>query len=169
MLMLTKRSKKKTVKRKKDSGSALALYVVFTISLTAGFFLADFRFRSSINYVVAVSGLMIYLLGLIIRWTSIFQLKKAFTVDVVINQEHELKTDGLYKIIRHPSYLGLFAIFTGLSISMNSLLSILVVVIPVSIVILYRISVEEAVLVEEFGDAYKNYINSTKMIIPLLY
>jgi protein-S-isoprenylcysteine O-methyltransferase Ste14 len=167
--MFTKRSKKKTVKRKKDSGSLLTLYIVFTISMTVGFFLANFRTLSSLNYVIASLGFLLYFLGLIIRWTSIIQLKKAFTVDVAINQEHELKIDGLFKIVRHPSYLGLFIIFSGLAVSMNSLLSILVISLPVFLVILFRIYVEEAVLLDEFGTKYEEYCKATKKIIPFIY
>jgi protein-S-isoprenylcysteine O-methyltransferase Ste14 len=169
ILAFTKRSKKKTVKIKKDRGSLIIMYVVFTISMTAGFFLADFRSQTSLHYIMISLGLIIYLLGLLIRWTSIIQLKKAFTVDVAIVQEHELKTDGLYKIIKHPAYLGLFMIFLGLSISMNNLLSVLVIAIPVFLAIAYRIKVEEAVLIEEFGSKYKEYSESTKRIIPFVY
>ena len=169
VLAIKKRSKNETVKLKKDKGSLIALYVVFTLGMTAGFFLADFRFEKSLNYIIASIGLIIYVAGLIIRWTSIIQLKKAFTVDVAINKEHELKINGLYNIVRHPAYLGLFMIFLGLSVSMNSLLSLLVVAVPVFIVILYRINVEEAVLTEEFGAKYMEYSKSTKKIIPFLY
>jgi protein-S-isoprenylcysteine O-methyltransferase Ste14 len=167
--MFSKRSKKKTVKRKRDKGSLIALYVVFTISMTAGFFFADFRFQSPLNYFITALGFLLYLFGLMIRWISITQLKKAFTVDVAINKEHELKTNGLYKIVRHPSYLGLFLIFTGLAVSMNSILSILVISLPVFLVILYRIYVEETVLSEEFGDKYRDYKKTTRKIIPFVY
>jgi protein-S-isoprenylcysteine O-methyltransferase Ste14 len=169
ILMLSKRSKKKTVKKKRDMGSLIALYVVFTISLTVGFTFADFRFQRLLNYFIATLGLLLYFLGLIIRWISILQLKKAFTVDVAINKEHELKTNGFYKIVRHPSYLGLLMIFTGLAISMNNILSILVISISVFLVIQYRIYVEETILCEEFGDKYRDYKKTTRKIIPFIY
>jgi protein-S-isoprenylcysteine O-methyltransferase Ste14 len=169
ILAIKKRSKKSTVKLKKDRGSLTIMYVVFTTSMTAGFFLADFRSQTSLRYIMISLGLMIYLLGLLIRWTSIIQLKKAFTVDVAINKEHELKTDGLYKFIKHPAYLGLFMIFLGLSVSMNSLLSFLAIALPVFLAIAYRIKVEEAVLFEEFGSKYEEYSKTTKKIIPFVY
>lgn len=169
ILAVKKRSKKSTVKRKGDKGSLIALYVVFCISMTAGFMLADFRSQTGVYYLIVSAGLIIYLLGLLIRWASIIQLKKSFTVDVAINKEHDLKTDGLYKFVRHPSYLGLFLIFFGLSVSMNSMYSFLVICIPVFLVIQYRIYVEEAVLLEEFGEKYREYVRSTRKIIPYIY
>lgn len=53
-------------------------------------------------------------------------------------------------------------IFTGLAISMNSILSILVISVSVFLVIQYRIYLEEAVLCEEFGDKYRDYKKTTK-------
>ena len=169
ILAFTKRSKKKTVKTKGDKGSLIALYVVFCISMTAGFMLADFRTRTASYYLIVLCGLLLYMLGLIIRWTAILQLKKAFTVDVAINKQHDLKTDGIYSIIRHPAYLGLLLIFIGLSVSMNSVLSIIVIAIPVFLVIFYRIKVEEKVLTDEFGETYLDYSQKTRMIIPGIF
>jgi len=169
ILAFTKRSKKKTVKTKGDKGSLIALYVVFCISMTAGFMLADFRTRTASYYLIVSCGLILYMLGLIIRWTAILQLKKAFTVDVAINKQHELKTDGLYSIIRHPAYLGLWLIFIGLSVSMNSILSFIVITIPVFMVIFYRIKVEEKILIDEFGNRYLDYAKETRRIIPYFF
>jgi hypothetical protein len=43
LLAISKRSGKSTVKIKRDKGSLIALYVVFSISMTLGFLLANFR------------------------------------------------------------------------------------------------------------------------------
>lgn len=114
-------------------------------------------------------GLCIFLIGITVRWISIIQLNKAFTVDVVIAENHKLKTDGIYKSIRHPSYFGLLLICFGLSIAMNSIISIVVITIPVSLAITYRIKIEENTLMNEFGDTYESYMTKTHKIIPKLY
>lgn len=169
ILAYARRSKNNTVKTRRDKGSLIALYVVFSISMTAGYMLADFK-TGSVSYYLTVScGLILYLLGMIIRWTAILQLKKAFTVDVAINQQHELKTDGIYSIIRHPAYLGLWLIFIGLSVSLYSILSFIAITIPVFLVILYRIKVEEKLLTEEFGVEYQNYARNTRRLIPFIF
>jgi protein-S-isoprenylcysteine O-methyltransferase Ste14 len=169
VLTLTKRSKQKSVKKKEDRGSMVILWVIIAIGITAGFYLGNHRVWIFSNYVIASIGLLLFFFGLAIRWTTIIQLKKAFTVDVVINKEHELKTDGLYKIVRHPSYFGLILIVSGLSIGMNSLLSFLIITVPVFFAIVYRIYVEEAVLLEEFGVKYKDYCKTTKKLIPYFF
>jgi len=169
ILTIIKRSKQKLVKMKNDRGSLIILWVLIIIGIVAGFNLADYRKWSSLNYIIYATGILVYLVGLIIRWIAIFQLKKAFTVDVAISHQQELKTDGLYSMVRHPSYLGNILIVSGLSIGMNSLLSFLVVTIPVFLAISYRIYVEEEILLEEFGEKYRDYCHITKRIIPFIY
>lgn len=169
VLMLVKRSSKSTSKQRSDKGSLILLWVMITLCFTFGFIFANYHIWEPINFIIAGIGLLLILAGAFIRWVSIFQLKNAFTVDVAIGNEHTLKTDGMYKSIRHPSYLGILLIMTGFSICMNSVISVLIVVIPMFLVLLYRISVEEKVLFDEFGDAYNSYKAGTKRLIPFVF
>jgi protein-S-isoprenylcysteine O-methyltransferase Ste14 len=169
ILLLTKRSSRESSARQKDKGSLIILWIIITISFMLGFRMANYGIWKTADYLFALTGLLVLVTGLIIRWTSIIQLKKAFTVDVAISKAHELKTDDLYRIIRHPSYLGLLLIMAGESVAMDSLRSFLVVVLPMIIAILYRIHVEEKLLEEGFGEMYQVYMRKTKRIIPYIY
>jgi protein-S-isoprenylcysteine O-methyltransferase Ste14 len=97
------------------------------------------------------------------------QLKKRFTVNVAINREHVLETEGLFKYIRHPSYAGLMLILGGLALAMNSLISFIIVVIPVFVGLNYRIFIEEKLLVDEFGEEYTDFKAKRKKIIPFIW
>lgn len=169
ILMLTKRSKHKLVKRKRDRGSLIILWLTITVCLTLGFNLANYTIWSTGDYLKGSLGFLFACVGFILRWTSIIQLKEAFTVDVAVSETQKLKTDGLFKVVRHPSYLGLLLILGGFSLVMGNLLSILIVTIPVIAAILYRISVEESLLKGEFGKKYLDYMGKTRKIIPLVY
>jgi len=164
--MLVKRSGESTSKQRSDKGSLVLLWVTITLCLTMGFIFANYRLWKPLNHLVAFIGLFIVVVGFLVRWISILQLKKAFTVDVAIGKEHELKIDGLYKYLRHPSYLGLLLIMTGFSICMNSFVSVMVVVIPMFLVLQYRISVEESLLIKAFGDRYIAYKATTSKLFP---
>jgi protein-S-isoprenylcysteine O-methyltransferase Ste14 len=167
--MLSKRTKKTTASKRGDKGSLLILWLSVMIPLTAGFFIINYGIGNFTGIYYFYAGIIIFAAGMIIRWTAILQLKKSFTVDVSVNKEQLLKTDGLYKRIRHPSYLGLILILAGLSVSMCNYISFLVIVIPIFFSVLYRIGVEEKLLSEEFGDTYERYKADTKKIIPGIF
>jgi protein-S-isoprenylcysteine O-methyltransferase Ste14 len=169
LLVLTKHSVRKSVARQKDRGSLIFMWTAICAGLTFGFINARYTSWNMADYFIAAVGIIMIIAGFAIRWTAIIQLKRAFTVDVAINSAHELKTNGLYKIIRHPSYLGLLLIMTGEAISMASLISFAVVFLPVCIAVIYRIHVEEQLLKEAFGEKYSIYKLNTKIIIPFIY
>lgn len=169
LLMLIKRSGKSSSKVQHDKGSLILLWVTITLCFATGFTFAYSGIGALKELNIFIIGIGLILVGLVFRWISIFQLKKAFTVDVAIGAEQKLKTDGLYKLVRHPSYFGLLLIMTGFSICMHNFISILVIVIPILLVINYRIQVEEKVLIDTFGNEYKVYQASTKRLIPWLY
>lgn len=168
-LMLSKRSKNKGTKIRKDKRSLLLFWITIPLSLSAGFFTAKYGDWSTQNIWTAIAGLSLFLIGIIIRWISILQLRKEFTVDVSVGENHQLKKNGIYKRLRHPSYSGLLMICYGLSISMNSLSSMLVICIPITLVLLYRIKTEESLLLKEFGSAYRDYMLTSHKIIPGIY
>jgi protein-S-isoprenylcysteine O-methyltransferase Ste14 len=164
LLTLIKRSRSETSRTRKDRGSMILLWIMITFGFTGGFILAN-----PVNHYLLGAGLASITGGLIIRWTSIIQLGKSFTVDVSISDVARLKTDGIYKRVRHPSYSGLLAIVAGFSLTMNSIYSLLVLMVPVFVAVVYRINVEEKVLGNEFGNSYLIYKTKTNKLIPGIY
>ena len=168
-LLLVKRSKKSSSRERKDKGSLILLWIAAPAGITIAFNLADYHTWKTSQDIIAILGCFLYAVGLAIRWTSILQLKKAFTVDVSVKKDQQLKTDGMYRFIRHPSYLGVLLVVLGLAIAMNSVLSVLVMIFTVFPAVLYRIHIEEKLLLIFFGEDYRNYQQTTKRIIPGLY
>jgi protein-S-isoprenylcysteine O-methyltransferase Ste14 len=169
ILLAAKHSRKKESSRQKDRGSLIVLWIIITVGLTFGFMLAKYDAWHLVNYLIASSGIIMILGGLAFRWTAILQLNKAFTVDVAVSSDQELKRDGLYRRIRHPSYLGLLLFMTGEALTMNTLISFLIIFVPICLAVFYRIRVEEKLLVEKFGNGYLNYRQQTSCLIPYIY
>ena len=166
-LMILKHSKKDKTKLKNEKLSLIIFWITIPLSLTIGFFTANYQEWNTLNHSIAIFGFSVFAIGIIIRWISIIQLKDKFTVNVYITKNHHLKTDGIYKKIRHPSYLGLLLICSGLSIAMNSVISFFVISMPIYIAIIYRIKIEESILIKEFGDLYKQYILNSHKLFPI--
>ena len=129
----------------------------------------DIRWLFSPNYAISAFGLLLILIGIIIRWSAILELRKYFTVDVKILPDHKLICSGLFKYIRHPSYLGLLLSVLGLGITMVNWLSTIVILVPHIILIVLRINEEERALEDRFGPEYRTYRQRTRRLIPLVY
>lgn len=164
LLLVVKRSNKKNLKIRSDKGSLILLWIMITLGFTFGFILA----APPINFWLGF-GCSFMIIGLIARWAAILQLGSSFTVDVAITDVSGLKTDGIYNRMRHPSYFGLLMIVMGFSCAMSSVYSFMVLVIPVFFAIIYRIKVEEELLIKEFGNSYLEYIKRTRKIFPGIY
>ena len=114
-------------------------------------------------------ALALILAGIAFRWHAIVTLGPFFTGDVAIHRDQRIVRTGPYRSIRHPSYTGLLLAFVGLGLSMGDWLGFIVVVVPVTIAVLYRIRVEEQALEDAFGEEYTDYRRATKKLIPGIY
>jgi len=89
----------------------------------------------------------------------------SFTVE--IQEDHKLITTGPYHRIRHPMYAA-FILFLAAQVLVSDnwlFLAILLAMIPG----LYtRISKEEKMMIEEFGDEYRAYMKRTGRLLPRL-
>jgi protein-S-isoprenylcysteine O-methyltransferase Ste14 len=119
--------------------------------------------------IISDIGLFLIITGIIIRFIAIYTLGRFFTVDLTIKENHKLKMDGLYKIIRHPSYSGALLSFLGFGLSLNDYTSLAVIAIPVTLAFINRIRIEEKMLIDQFGIAYIAYMKKTYRLIPFIY
>ena len=111
----------------------------------------------------------ILIVGLVIRAVAIFSLGKAFSANVAVRSGQKLNRSGLYRFVRHPSYLGLELIFLACALHTRAWACFAVVLIPPTLAVLYRIHVEETALRLAFGADYENYSRNTKQLIPGIY
>ena len=113
-------------------------------------------------------GVFLYVAGGALRIWPIFILGRRFSGLVAIQPGHELVTDGIYGVIRHPSYLGAIVLMFGWALAFRSGpgLILAALIIPA---LLARIRSEEALLRTQFGDQYDAYCRRTSRLIPGLY
>ncbi|MHA2029040.1 MAG: methyltransferase family protein [Candidatus Kariarchaeaceae archaeon] len=114
-------------------------------------------------------GLLVYSLAAIIVLLSRVQLGHQGTGVLIIREEHELITSGIYKYIRHPIYAGsLIGVGGFILVSQSIAISLITFILYFSI-FSNRIQYEERILIEEFGEKYVNYMNTSKRFIPFVY
>ena len=119
--------------------------------------------------IIAIIGLAIYAVGIFMLLVSRRTLGKQATGILVIRENHELITTGIYKYVRHPIYgAGLIGII-------GFVLVVQAIVIPTITIVLYfkifydRAKYEEKILIGEFGSEYEDYMTKTKRFIPFIF
>ena len=153
-----------------DKGSLGIIWIAIALAISLGVACPIFiKFPIGSSPIIPYLGLMIILAGMIFRFTAIYTLGKMFTVNVTINDNHKIKKDGLYSILRHPSYSGSILSFIGFGISLNNWISLIIITILIVSAMLYRIKIEEKLLIEHFGSDYLEYAKKTYRLVPWIY
>lgn len=92
------------------------------------------------------------------NWSGVLELAEG----------HQLVTSGPYRWVRHPMYTAFFLAALGMFLlSANGLFSLVHVAAVVGMY-LARVSGEEAMMIERFGDVYRGYMARTGRLLPRL-
>jgi protein-S-isoprenylcysteine O-methyltransferase Ste14 len=113
-------------------------------------------------------GIVIGAAGGLLRLWPVFVLGRRFSGLVAIQPGHTLVTTGIYRLIRHPSYLGMLLTVLGWALAFRSGVGLVLLALMVP-PLLSRIHSEERLLESEFGEEYRAYRGSTSRLIPGIY
>jgi protein-S-isoprenylcysteine O-methyltransferase Ste14 len=153
---------------REDRGNRWVL-IAFTLIGFASAYLPAYTERHEIwtfdGDAVRWLGVILFALGGALRIWPVFVLGHRFSGLVAIQPGHELVTDGIYGVIRHPSYLGLLVNALGWALAFRSGVGVLLAALLVPPLIA-RIRAEEALLRAQFGAQYDAYCARTWRLIP---
>ncbi|MBE0430590.1 MAG: isoprenylcysteine carboxylmethyltransferase family protein [Dehalococcoidia bacterium] len=122
-----------------------------------------YHFRSPPTVHMQIPGLVLTAAGYgIFIWSVI--ARGMYAVSWEMPEDQRLVTWGPYALVRHPSYLGYFLMFSGLFLLWpNFLTALSLVAIPAY----YRLTFdEEELLVQHFGQEYVEYRKKAGRVIP---
>jgi protein-S-isoprenylcysteine O-methyltransferase Ste14 len=113
-------------------------------------------------------GLVLFVLGIgLVFWSGI-ALGRMYSAEVTLQDEHRLITDGLYRRIRHPRYLGGILFGVGLSWLYQSGIGVICTIV-FFFVVLFRIRDEEMLMLRAFGKEWECYSEHSWRLIPWIY
>jgi protein-S-isoprenylcysteine O-methyltransferase Ste14 len=157
--------------KRMDRGSMVVLWLTIVASVTAAEWIGGAATPNMFGgaHWLRIAAVVVMIAGIVVRWTAILSLGKAFSANVAIRDSQSVYQKGLYRFVRHPSYSGMVLVFVAIALhERNWLAAALVIVLP-TLALLYRIHVEEAALHQAFGVEYASYCNKTKRLIPGIY
>jgi protein-S-isoprenylcysteine O-methyltransferase Ste14 len=114
------------------------------------------------------AGLVMTVFGLGFAVFARVWLGRNWSATVTLKQDHELIRGGPYCRVRHPIYSGLLLAVLGSAIAIGEWRGLLALAL-ITAGFLRKISVEERVLTEQFGDAYTRFRAEVPALLPGIY
>lgn len=93
------------------------------------------------------------------NWSPLLQLRA----------EHELIESGAYRRIRHPMYASLFVYGLGQALLLSNWVAGPSFLIASAALFAARVRAEERLMLERFGQRYRDYAARTKRLIPFVW
>ncbi len=147
-----------------DLGQIIFLIIFLIIWISDSFFLkySTYSQNTMPNMVRMIIGFPILIIS------GIFAKYGLGIIFGEVRKKPEIIEKGVFKIVRHPIYLGSILLYLGLTILTCSIASAFVWIIIV--IFYYYISrYEEKLLLKEFGADYKSYMERVPMLIPFKF
>jgi protein-S-isoprenylcysteine O-methyltransferase Ste14 len=111
-------------------------------------------------------GAALFVLALLLLWRSHLDLGRNWTAMVQYQEGQSLVTGGIYRQIRHPMYAAHWIWAAALPLLIQNWLagfSMMVFFLPFYVI---RVREEEKMMLEHFGEEYRQYMSRTGRIIP---
>ncbi len=102
-------------------------------------------------------GIVPLAIGIILNLVADAAFKKTSTTVKPFEESKTLITTGVFRISRHPMYVGMVLILFGIGVLMGSLTPYAVIPVFVFLMEIVFIRVEERKLEEKFGEAWSAY------------
>ena len=157
----------------KDNSSSKKSFAIILVSILAIIIVNAIMFFNDLLLVdsdaLKVISLILYSSGLILRYWSLILLGKNFSRKVEVEDEQELVSNGTYRYIRHPLYLGLFLLTISVPLFVGNIIMFLVAIVTMFISISIRIKEEETYMEEVLGARYKFWKEKRYRFLPFIY
>ncbi|KAJ4292292.1 farnesyl cysteine-carboxyl methyltransferase [Collariella sp. IMI 366227] len=115
-------------------------------------------------------GVVVVLVGQVVRSVAMVQAGRSFNHHVQYRRQasHVLVTEGVYGVLRHPSYFGFFWWALGTQVVMGNVVSFVGYGVVLWRFFSARIKSEERALVAFFGEEYEAYRRRVRVGIPFV-
>jgi protein-S-isoprenylcysteine O-methyltransferase Ste14 len=147
----------------------LSAMIYLIIVVIAGLDSGRFQRTQGFNLIVSFSGVILIIIGQILFLTARSQ-NNFFSSVMRIQKDrgHVVCDTGLYKIVRHPGYLGMIISLIALPLITTSIWSIIPTLIAI-VLLFIRTSLEDITLINEL-DGYVEYTKKThNKLIPFVW
>ena len=115
---------------------------------------------------IAYLGVAVLCGALALFYRSHLDLGRNWSISLEIRNEHRLVRTGVYRLIRHPMYSSFFLLALAQLLLLPNWLAGASGLVGVGLLYTFRIRQEERMMLERFGADYRDYMASTKRLVP---
>jgi len=126
---------------------------------------ADYPF----NPVQAWLGVLVTLIALGMFHLTHQALGRNWSVSLDVRKDHKLITEGVYRRLRHPMYTAFWLWAVAQALLLPNWVAGLSGLVGFGILYFARVGREEQLMLDTFGEGYRNYMSRTKRVIPWIY
>ena len=111
-------------------------------------------------------GIVVMVVGLWLFWRSHTDLGRNWSPTLEIHDDHRLVTRGVYQYVRHPMYSASWLMMIGQALLLSNWVAGLGGLIAFGLLYFVRVPKEEQMMLEQFGEQYRQYVSQTGRIFP---
>ena len=111
-------------------------------------------------------GVILILLALLVFWRSHADLGLNWSPSLEIRTEHKLITNGIFGTIRHPMYASQWIWVIAQPLLIQNWIAGFLNLFVFAAFYLLRVRAEEKMMLDTFGDEYREYMNKTGAVLP---
>ena len=132
-------------------------------------FVKAWSFPQSSRVPLFVVGVLMILLGSLLRRYCWRTLGEYFTGDVNANPDQPIINTGPYRLVRHPSYTAGMMMYIGIGLALGNWVSLVLLTVATAAAYGYRVAVEERALSDTIGEPYTKFMKERKRFIPYIF
>src|SRR6266446_5216952 len=113
-----------------------------------------------------ITGIVCFVIGLWLFYRSHADLGANWSITLEVRERHQLITQGIYRRIRHPMYSALMLYDVAHALVIPNWVAGSSNLVVFAVLFALRVSAEERMMLEQFGDEYTAYMARTKRLVP---
>ena len=129
---------------------------------------ADYRLPREARESAGGVGMIILAMAVWLFWRSHADLGRNWSPSLELREGHELVTEGVYRSVRHPMYASMWLWGVAQALLLQNWVAGWVSLVMFMPLYLLRVPREERMMLDEFGEEYRAYMDRTGRVIPRL-
>ena len=159
--------KRNTIAGKVQEHFTLRLFFIVGTTMTLGSVLEYIFLRHwNFSWQAFIAGAVCAIASFKLRWAAIAALGRFWSLHVEMRENHEFVQSGPFRFMRHPTYFSMILELLAVGLLASAWFMLLLIPIGLLPAIILRLRLEEPALVDQFGEAYRDYQRRVPMLVP---